>query len=193
MFSLMKPALTVPILTPSHSPTISAGSRWRTTTRFRYGTFSAQIRCPGGNTSGLNFNLYLSSLEGDKSQDEIDFEFLGKDRTIVQTNFYNAGTGNREKIHHLGFDCSDKFHLYVINWGPDSIEWLIDGKIIRTEERKEGLGFPHRPMFLYASIWDASYIAKGSWTGTYVGCDAPYHCLYKEIHVPAGTVVVEDI
>ncbi|KAF4397862.1 hypothetical protein G4B88_019583, partial [Cannabis sativa] len=43
-------------------------------------------------------------------------------------------------------------------------------------------------MFLYASIWDASYIAKGSWTGTYVGCDAPYHCLYKEIHVPAGTV-----
>ncbi|KAM6601228.1 hypothetical protein CsatA_020837 [Cannabis sativa] len=86
-----------------------------------------------------------------------------------------------------------KFHLYVINWGPDSIEWLIDGKIIRTEERKEGLGFPHRPMFLYASIWDASYIAKGSWTGTYVGCDAPYHCLYKEIHVPAGTVVVEDI
>ncbi|KAF4397856.1 hypothetical protein G4B88_019577 [Cannabis sativa] len=72
---------------------------------------SAQIRCPGGNTSDLNFNLYLSSLEGDKSQDEIDFEFLGKDRTIVQTNFYNAGTGNREKIHHLGFDCSDKIPL----------------------------------------------------------------------------------
>ncbi|PON79373.1 Beta-glucanase [Parasponia andersonii] len=72
------------------------GARWRTTTRFRYGTFSSQIRCPGGNTSGLNFNLYLSSLEGDRSQDEIDFEFLGKDHTVVQTNFYATGTGNNE-------------------------------------------------------------------------------------------------
>jgi len=68
------------------------GARWRTTSRFRYGTFSALIQCPGGNTSGLNFNLYLSSLEGDKSQDEIDFEFLGKDKTIVQTNYYTTGS-----------------------------------------------------------------------------------------------------
>ncbi|KAF3795643.1 hypothetical protein EJ110_NYTH04269 [Nymphaea thermarum] len=56
--------------------------------------FGAKIKCPGGNTSGLNFNIYLSSLEGDKSQDQIDFEFLGKDKTIVQTNFYTNGTDN---------------------------------------------------------------------------------------------------
>ncbi|KAA8520574.1 hypothetical protein F0562_014830 [Nyssa sinensis] len=103
------------------------GARWRSTTRFHFGTFGAQIKCPKGNTSGLNFNLYLSSLEGDKSQDEIDFEFLGKDKTIVQTNYYTAGTGNREVVHDLGFDCSDGFHDYVIKWDPDVIEWLIDG------------------------------------------------------------------
>ena len=67
------------------------GARWRSTTRFLYGTFSSLIQCPKGNTSGLNFNIYLSSLEGDKSQDEIDFEFLGKDKTIVQTNYYTTG------------------------------------------------------------------------------------------------------
>lgn len=67
------------------------GSRWRSPVRYRYGTFSAKIKCPEGNTSGINFNIYLSSLEGDNSKDEIDFEFLGKNKTIVQTNYYTTG------------------------------------------------------------------------------------------------------
>ncbi|KAL6290159.1 hypothetical protein ACE6H2_007669 [Prunus campanulata] len=165
------------------------GARWRTTTRFLYGTFSSLIQCPRGNTSGLNFNIYLSSLEGDKSQDEIDFEFLGKDRTIVQTNYYTGGTGNKEEFHDLGFDCSDEFHLYMIKWGQDLIEWLVDGKLVRRVERKKSEAFPHKPMYLYASIWDASYIEEGRWTGKYIGCDAPYVCLYRDIHVPVGSAV----
>ncbi|KAL6965103.1 hypothetical protein U1Q18_036158 [Sarracenia purpurea var. burkii] len=168
------------------------GARWRSTTRFHYGTFGAKIQCPKGNTSGLNFNIYLSSLEGDKSQDEIDFEFLGKDKTLVQTNYYTTGTGNREAFHDLGFDCSDGFHEYVIKWYPDVIEWLIDGKLVRRETRKEGEGFPEKPMFLYASVWDASYIDEGRWTGPYVGCDAPYVCHYKDVVVPIGTAVHEN-
>ncbi|XP_057745607.1 probable xyloglucan endotransglucosylase/hydrolase protein [Arachis stenosperma] len=166
------------------------GARWRTTTRFHYGTFSSLIQCPKGNTNGLNFNLYLSSLEGEKSQDEIDFEFLGKDRTIVQTNYFSGGNGNKEKIHHLGFDACDGFHEYVIKWSYDVIEWLIDGKVVRREEKKEeGKGFPQKPMFLYASIWDASCIDNGRWAGKYDGSDAPYVCLYKDIHVPTSTAV----
>ncbi|KAK3194896.1 hypothetical protein Dsin_026206 [Dipteronia sinensis] len=165
------------------------GARWRSTTRFLYGTFSSLIQYPKGNTSGLNFNIYLSSLEGDKSQDEIDFEFLGNDKTIAQTNYYTTGTGNREQIHDLGFDCSDGFHKYVIKWGPELIEWLIDEKVVRRAERKDGERFPDKAMFLYSSIWDASYIANGGWTGPYIGCDAPYVCLYKDIHVPAGTAL----
>ncbi|XP_059654235.1 probable xyloglucan endotransglucosylase/hydrolase protein 27 [Cornus florida] len=168
------------------------GARWRSTTRFLHGTFSAQIQCPKGNTSGLNFNIYLSSLEGDKSQDEIDFEFLGKDKSIVQTNYYTVGTGNREIVHDLGFDCSDGFHEYVIKWSPDVIEWLIDGKMVRREKKEEGLGFPKKPMFLYASVWDASYIDEGKWTGPFVGCDAPYVCHYRDVRVPVGTAVHDD-
>ncbi|KAF8032520.1 hypothetical protein BT93_D1431 [Corymbia citriodora subsp. variegata] len=165
------------------------GARWRTPARFQYGTFSALIQCPKGNTSGLNFNLYLSSLEGDKSQDEIDFEFLGKDKTIVQTNYYTTGTGNREETHDLGFDYSDGFHEYVIKWDKEYIEWVIDGKLVRRVERKEGESFPDKPMFLYASVWDASYIDNARWTGPYIGCDAPYVCLYKDIHIPVQTAL----
>ncbi|CAJ1949978.1 unnamed protein product [Sphenostylis stenocarpa] len=163
------------------------GARWRSPTRFQSGTFSALIRCPGGDTSGLNFNLYLSSLEGDKSQDEIDFEFLGYDRTLVQTNLYSGGEGNREKIHLLGFDASEEFHEYAIAWGSDAIEWRVDGKVVRREERKEGEGFPRKAMFLYASIWDASGINEGKWCGKYCGADEPYVCVYKDIRVPVVT------
>ncbi|KAF7153766.1 hypothetical protein RHSIM_Rhsim01G0154500 [Rhododendron simsii] len=168
------------------------GVRWRSTTRFHYGTFGAEIQCPKGNTSGLNFNIYLSSLEGNKSQDEIDFEFLGKDKTIVQTNYYTTGTGNREEIHDLGFDCSDGFHEYVIKWYPHMIEWLIDGTLLRKDTEKHSEGFPEKPMFLYASVWDASYIDEGRWTGPFVGCDAPYVCHYKDVVVPSEAAVVED-
>ncbi|RHN40065.1 putative xyloglucan:xyloglucosyl transferase [Medicago truncatula] len=165
------------------------GARWRSTTRFLYGTFTAKIQTPKGNTDGLNFNFYLSSLEGDKLQDEIDFEFLGKDSTIIQTNYYSNGNGNNEKIHQLGFDSSDGFHEYGIKWGDGLIEWWIDGKLLRKDERKEGDMFPEKAMYLYASIWDASCIAEGEWTGKYCGADVPYVCHYKDIHVPLKNAV----
>ncbi|PKA47749.1 putative xyloglucan endotransglucosylase/hydrolase protein 32 [Apostasia shenzhenica] len=168
------------------------GTRWRSPSRFRYGNFGARIRCPSGNTSGLNYNIYLSSLEGDKSQDEIDFEFLGRDNSSVQTNFYIAGAGGREQIHPLGFDASEDFHEYLIRWGPDEILWLIDGVVIRREVRREGDPWPEKPMFLYASVWDASYIDEGRWTGNYNGCDAPYVCKYKEVRVPIETIVIDE-
>ncbi|PPD90054.1 hypothetical protein GOBAR_DD12991 [Gossypium barbadense] len=106
-----------------------------------------------------------------------------------QAKMQADGTGNREQIHDLGFDCSDGFHEYTIKWNPDSIEWVIDGKVVRKAEKKEGEAFPEKPMFLYASVWDASYIAEGQWTGPYIGCDVPYVCLYKDIQVPVSTAV----
>ncbi|KAI3913693.1 hypothetical protein MKW98_011754 [Papaver atlanticum] len=166
------------------------GSRWRTKNRYQYGTFGANIKCPDGNTNGLNFNLYLSSLEGDKSQDAIHFEFLGNNKGIVQTNYMAAGTANgSEQIHELGFDCSDGFHDYEIKWEKDFIEWSIDGKCVRRVDREEGVEFPEKAMFLYASVWDASAIAEGEWTGIYEGGDAPYACVYKDVRVPVLTAV----
>lgn len=148
------------------------------------GIFSAKIKTPAGNTSGLNCSFYLSSLEGDKTQDEIDFEFLGKDKGIIQTNVYTVGTGNREEIHQLGFDSSLEFHEYTIDWSPERILWLIDGTQVRKHERKEGGAYPTKPMFLYASVWNAGYIDNGNWAGCYVGCDEPYLCTYKDVQIP---------
>ncbi|XP_024534909.1 xyloglucan endotransglucosylase/hydrolase protein 31 [Selaginella moellendorffii] len=142
------------------------GARWRSTRRFSSGTFSAKIKTPSGNTSGLNSSFYLSTLEGPRDQDEIDFEFLGKDKGTVQTNFYTHGTGGREVIHDLGFDSSQEFHEYTIKWEPDRIEWLVDGKSIRVAEKKK------------------KKVNEGLWAGPYIGCDVPYVCVYKDVFVP---------
>ncbi|KAJ1299099.1 hypothetical protein BS78_01G505200 [Paspalum vaginatum] len=161
------------------------GARWRSLRRFLPGSAVATtIRAPAGDTSGLNYNIYLSSLEGSSDQDEIDFEFLGHDKRAVQSNYHVGGDGRREQIHELPFDSSDGFHHYAIAWDAAAIEWRVDGELIRREERREGEPWPQKPMFLYASVWDASHINDGGWTGTYHGRDAPYVCRYKDIRVP---------
>ncbi|KAG2555234.1 hypothetical protein PVAP13_9KG568600 [Panicum virgatum] len=144
------------------------GSRWRSRRRF----------LPGSACS--------------RDMDEIDLEFLGHDKRAVQTNYHVQGGGGREQIHPLPFDSSDGFHHYAIAWDAKAIEWRVDGELIRREERREGEPWPEKPMYLYASVWDASDIDEGRWTGKYHGRDAPYVCSYKDVVVPTIAFSVED-
>ena len=178
------------------------GSRWRTIMKSGHGLYTAKICTPAGNASGLVSSFYLSTgQEGDDLQqqqqqqqddeDEIDFEFLGLDARLVQTNVHVKGIGNREAVHELGFDASAAFHEYSIFWSAESIEWFVDGARVRIVSRKKSVegGFdpewPTRPMYLYASVWNAESIASGRWAGLYVGCDEPYACRYEDVFIPA--------
>lgn len=46
--------------------------------------------------------------------DEIDIEFLGKDTTKVQFNYYTNGVGGHEFLYDLGFDASESYHGMVL-------------------------------------------------------------------------------
>lgn len=61
--------------------------------------------------------------------------------------YWTAGTGSREDIHDLGFDCSYGFHEYEIKRFPTVIVWLIDGKTIRRVEKESGTNFPEKLMY----------------------------------------------
>ena len=67
--------------------------------------------------------------------DEIDIEFLGKDMTRVQFNYYTNGVGGHEFYFDLGFDASEDFHEYAFDWQRDSITWYIDGKAVYRATR----------------------------------------------------------
>ncbi|CAI7931527.1 unnamed protein product [Closterium sp. NIES-54] len=150
------------------------GGRFHSTVRHYSGVFTAFVQCPAGNTSGLVSAFYLSSEEGNKEQDEIDFEWLGKDKTAVQTNFYVNGKGGREVLVPLGFDCSKGFHNYTLLWATDRLQWFIDNKMVRDVQRVQADAWPVKPMFAYASMWNASSISNGWWSGTWSGKDIPY-------------------
>ena len=112
------------------------GSRWRSRRRFLPGSaVAATIRAPAGDTSGLNYSLYLSSLECSRSRDmdEINLEFLDHDKRAVQTNYHVQGGGGREQIHPLPFDSSDGFHHYAIAWDAKAARGSP-----RSEERRVG-------------------------------------------------------
>src|SRR5690242_10260680 len=101
-----------------------------------YGKVTAKIKT--GNTSpGVVNSMITMSPEGD----EIDFEWVGKDKSEVQSNFY----WNRQldytkgKHHSVGADATADFHEYAIEWSPDTINWWVNGKIIRTLQRSETL------------------------------------------------------
>lgn len=57
-------------------------------------------------------------------------------------------------------DSFNNFHDYEIRWTPDKIEWLIDGELGRTQERKDTWNetaqhwdFPQTPARVQLSLW----------------------------------------
>jgi len=162
-----------------------SGSRIHSVNRYAYGVFTAWIKCPQGDTTGLVPTFYTSSLEGSEDKDEVDFEFLGKNSSVVQTNYFFNGTGKHESVHELGFDCSEAFHNYTIYWTSSSIEWFIDGQLVRNLSNTNSSAYPTKPAYVYASIWDSGS-AGGEWNGYATYANSPYFYQLANVSVSSS-------
>ncbi|KAG0604320.1 hypothetical protein M758_10G162300 [Ceratodon purpureus] len=162
------------------------GGRVRSLHSYSSGRFSASIKCAEGDTSGLLTSFYISSGEGTTTQDEIDFEFLGDNKQIVQTNFYVNGTSANEQWVELDYDCSSGFHTYTIEYSESQIQWFVDSRLVRTVVKEDqvakSLAYPHKKMFLYSSVWNASFVNDGGWTGKWHGMgELPFVAKFKDV------------
>jgi hypothetical protein len=84
------------------------------------------------------------------THDEIDFEALSNDPTQIQTNIYhNEPLGNGHPISYPTIGSLTDYHTYRIEWLPNTVRWLVDGKVVRSET---GL-VPDKAMFLHLNIW----------------------------------------
>ncbi|CAN6477104.1 unnamed protein product [Victoria cruziana] len=142
----------------------SSGSGFKSKKAYNSGYFGAAIKLHPGYTAGVITSFYLTNENIYPGEhDEIDIEFLGtipgKPYTL-QTNVYINGTAERkigrEVKFNLWFDPTADFHSYAILWNPKEIVFFVDDVPIRTYLRRSSSTFPLRPMWVYASIWDAS-------------------------------------
>ncbi|KAG0203360.1 hypothetical protein BGX28_004358 [Mortierella sp. GBA30] len=140
-----------------------------------YGTVTARIKS-GSPTGGIVSSfIYRSSLTGD----EIDYEWVGKEPTEVQSNFYwhTPASMDPKDIDYshsrrksLGIDLSQEYQTYTIEWLPDSLTWFINGQAVRTLLRSEannGTQYPSTPSQIQFSIWDGglSEAETREWAG----------------------------
>ena len=136
----------------SHGKPYSSGE-YRTNNTFSYGTFETNMIAAKGDGLVTSFFLYTGN-----PWDEIDVEILGKDTRKVQFNYYVDGVANNEKVIDLGFDASQGYHKYAIEYGNGYINWYVDGKW-KWGVNNTGLNAPYgkkmpsHPMQIMCNLW----------------------------------------
>ena len=146
------------------------------------GTASTFFTCTGD---------YDINLEGEPNPwDEIDIEFLGKDTTQVQFNYYVNGQGGHEYMYDLGFDASEEFHNYGFRWTENYICWFVDGEPVHKVEASEGNPMPAAAGRILMNYWCGTAEAEG-WMGAYSdpGDEGPVYEWVKT----SGDVYMSDI
>lgn len=98
--------------------------------------------------------------------DEIDIEFLGKETTKVQFNYFVDGVGGHEYMYDLGFDASEEYHRYGFRWAEDHIVWFVDGVPVYKAEGNETTPMPSTPGRILMNYWSGTPEAEG-WMGVF--------------------------
>jgi GR25 family glycosyltransferase involved in LPS biosynthesis len=125
---------------------------------FPYGRFEAEIKAAPG--SGLVTGFFLHR---DTPRQEIDIEFAGADPQRMLVNVYfnpgddgaGMGFGYRGSPYRidLGFDATADFHRYAIDWRPDQVTWLVDGRVVHERVGWDPTPIPHLNMRVHANLW----------------------------------------
>ncbi|KAL2017265.1 hypothetical protein VTK56DRAFT_2377 [Thermocarpiscus australiensis] len=153
-------------------PPKSVGTVLATTRYMWYGNVKAKLKTSRGAGVVTAFIL-LSDVK-----DEIDYEFVGVDLNTAQTNYYFQGIPNYDNSANISVssDTYDNFHEYEIQWTPDEIRWLVDGKLGRTKKRSETWNatsnqwaFPQTPARVQISIWPGGLESNAQGTIDWAG------------------------
>lgn len=126
--------------------------------RFHYGRFEATLQAT--DVPGLVTGFFLHR---DSPRQEIDIEITGDrpDRMLANV-FYNPGSDGAKFDYgyrgtpvavDLGFDASKALHTYAIEWEPDEIRWLVDGRVVHRRVLWDPTPIPHLPMTLHVNAW----------------------------------------
>ena len=152
------------------------GAECRSRASYSYGFYSVSMKA--AKCSGVISSFFTYTSNG--GWDEIDIEFLGKDTTHVQFNYYTKGVGGHEFYYDLGFDGADDFHEYAFMWQPDSITWYVDGKAVYRATDN----IPTLPTQIMMNVWNCA--GHDGWSGKFDPTALPATAEYKWIGYSAA-------
>lgn len=157
----------------------------RTASSFKYGFFGTYMKPSKVQGTASTFFTYTGASEGNP-HDEIDIEFLGKDTTKVQFNFFVDDVGNHEYWYDLGFDASEAYHYYGFYWGKNEITWYVDDTPVYRLTGDESK-IPSHPCRLFANSWTGTSNDSGiiGWMGRTRAEDfsSPVYSIYKKFYI----------
>lgn len=115
--------------------------------------------------------------------DEIDQEFIGNNDTHAENNYYGKGNTTdayeRAKWYPLpdGGNPTGGYHNYTTRWTNESLEWYIDGSIVRTlayADANGGASYPQTPMNVRIGIWAGGDSDNSNYTIQWAGGEIDY-------------------
>ena len=153
-----------------------SGAEIRTEGFYGYGRYETRMKPFKNPGTVASFFTYTGQWEPNPDPwDEIDIEFLGKDTTKVQFNYWHNGVGEHELLYDLGFDASEDFHTYAFEWHKDRIVWYVDGKEVHRVTKD----LPQTKMRIMANVWAG--IGVDDWLSPFNDSDLPLSAEYEYI------------
>ena len=126
------------------------GGQIETVKPYTFGRFTAKMKVAGGKGVTTAFFLYFDP----SSPDAIDLEIYSNDPTILDVVVWSKGKHDVKNLD-LGFDASQDFHVYTIDWQPEKITVVVDEKTVLEYTDKSFI--PQRAMYVlcgaYAPTW----------------------------------------
>lgn len=190
-------------------PNQTSGTVVSSTRYVWYGKVSATFKTSRGGGVVTAFIMFSNS------QDEIDWEFLGYNLTRAETNFYYEGILNNTNVFRVDLtDTFTDYHTFEVDWTEDTIEWYVDGELLRTLDKEDTYNetsgkymFPQTPSRVQFSLWpggDTGAVGTTEWAGGEVDWDSEdmeeygyYYAILQNATIecydpPSGTLTTGD-
>ncbi|KAK8113169.1 glycosidase crf2 [Apiospora sp. TS-2023a] len=179
-------------------PRNTAGTVLSSTGYMWYGNVKARMKTSRGRGVVTGFIL-MSDVK-----DEIDFEWVGADLEVTQTNYYFQGIPDYTHSGNITGTSNtfENWHDYEIRWTPDDITWLVDGKVGRVQKKSDTWNktanqwdFPQTPSRVQLSLWpggaDTNAPGTVAWAGGPIDWNSEDIQKYQYDYATVASVKIE--
>ena len=125
-----------------------AAGHLRSADSYTYGHWSVVARiahAPAGGPTPSNAFTCFGAYVAAPAHNEISMCWEGTSQSTLGAAYWYSNAEHKTDID-LGFDASQDFHTYEVDWSPTTIVWSVDGKALHTDNGKAKSTIPWEAM-----------------------------------------------